>query len=241
MPDTHDFHFFFLAASPKEAPASSLSHMMGVIDRTLWDSKKNAFYVRNNQLLSDPLAANLRAVQKRKVIILATAFSLKAFLDHLRHKKMTLALPSGSRLMETGGFKGSIKEVPKLKLYSECEKRLGIQKEFCVSEYGMTELSSQCYDTTLKDRVSGIKRKSFKQGPAWLKTIVIDPETGKEAKNGAVGLLRHFDLANRGSVMAIQTEDLGRAVSGGFEIIGRAPQAELRGCSLSYEQFLQSE
>jgi len=47
-------------------------------------------------------------------------------------------------------------------------------------------------------------------------------------------------LANRGSVMAIQTEDAGRAVGDGFELAGRAPLADLRGCSLNYEEFLRS-
>ena len=71
-----------------------------------------------------------------------------------------------------------------------------------------------------------------------MRMLVIDPRSGKEAKKGQVGVLRHFDLANRGSVLAVQTEDLGRAVNGGFELLGRAAASELRGCSLSYEEFL---
>ena len=161
-------------------------------------------------------------------MILATAFSLKGFLNYLKDKKISLKLPGGSRLMETGGFKGRVKAVSKRALYAECEKRLGIKGEFCFSEYGMTELSSQFYAPA-----SGI----FK-GPSWVRTLVIDPRTGKEAKRGEPGLLRHFDLANRGSVLAIQTEDLGRAKGGGFELLGRAPGADLRGCSLNYEKFL---
>ena len=102
----------------------------------------------------------------------------------------------------------------------------------------MTELSSQMYDTTLWDRTEGVRRRSFKTGPAWLKTLVIDPGTGEEAKKGKAGLLRHFDLANRGSVLAVQTEDLGRSAGEGFELLGRAKNADLRGCSLAYEDLL---
>ena len=55
---------------------------------------------------------------------------------------------------------------------------------------------------------------------------------------GESGLLRHFDLANVDSVMAIQTEDLGRKVGEGLELLGRAPDADLKSCSLSAEAFL---
>jgi hypothetical protein len=45
-------------------------------------------------------------------------------------------------------------------------------------------------------------------------------------------LLRHLDLANLGSVVALQTEDVGRALGNGIELLGRVPGAEARGCSL---------
>jgi hypothetical protein len=217
---------FFLMASPKETPQSSLSYMMGAVNRK-FSAGKGRFYFRKGEPLFKELARDLRKAEE-PVMLLATAFSLKGFLDYLKSKKISLKLPAGSRLMETGGFKGRTKSVSKKSLYAECEKRLGIKREFCFSEYGMTELSSQFYAN-----LSGI----FK-GPAWMRTLVIDPRTGKEARQGQVGLLRHFDLANRGSVLAIQTEDLGRARDGGFELLGRAPGADLRGCSLTYEELL---
>ena len=138
--------------------------------------------------------------------------------------------------METGGFKGKTKEISKEMLYRDCESFLGIQKNHCASEYGMTELSSQCYkrgDSTLSKRTS-----SPFLGPAWMRTLVIDPMTGREVRKGSVGFLRHFDLANRGSVIAVQTEDMGCAVGDGFEFLGRAKGSEPRGCSLSYEEFI---
>ena len=238
LPDHAQCRFFFLVGSPRELPHSSLSYMMEIVNGKFSHPSQGRYYVRANKIHYQELAADLRSLKNGKAMVLAAAFSLKGFLDFLRENKITLKLPRGSRLMETGGFKGRVKEISKGKLYSDCEKYLGIPKEYCVSEYGMTELSSQCYDTTLRDNVFGIHRKPRKEGPAWLRTVVIDPLTGREAKNGKLGLLRHFDLANRGSVMAIQTEDLGQAVGDGFELLGRAPQAELRGCSLTYEDLL---
>ena len=68
--------------------------------------------------------------------------------------------------------------------------------------------------------------------PPWCRALVISPETGREVADGETGLLRILDLANVRSVMAIQTEDLAVRCGKGFELIGRASQAEARGCSL---------
>lgn len=239
MPDSSEFKFFFLTSSPDEAPWSSLGHMMGVVNKTFRNSK-GKFYIRKGQILAEELYEGLKK-SKKPVMILTTAFSLKGFLNYLDSRKLSLKLKPGSRIMETGGFKGRIQEVSKQVLYEECRQKLGIDPKFCISEYGMTELSSQFYDTVLNDLVSGIKREPFKAGPAWLRTVVVDSATGKEVKNGEMGILRHFDLANRGSVMAIQTEDLGIKKEEGFELVGRAPQSALRGCSLAYEALLGDE
>ena len=239
LPDSANLLYCFLIHSPKEAPDSSLSYMMGAVNR-VFARERGRFYIRKNQILHTRLLSDLKTA-KKKVFVLATAFSLKSFLDYLKVEKIVLKLPKGSRLMETGGFKGGASQISQKTLYNECEKRLGISKDHCVSEYGMTELSSQFYDTTLYDRTNGFRRSSFKAGPSWLKTLVIDPKTGRETRRGQAGLLRHFDLANRGSVMAIQTDDLGRRVGEGFELLGRASSAEIRGCSLSYESFLRNQ
>ena len=235
LPDNENLKFFFLMEPPRKNPTSSLSHMMGVVNRELAGSG-GKYYVEAGRVQNENLLEDLKKT-KHKVFILATAFSLKQFLDFLKNKKIALRLPPKSRLMETGGFKGKTKSVSKNELYRMCEKWLGLSAHFCVSEYGMTELSSQFYDTTLRNHVLKIHKKAYKIGPPWLRTLVMDPSTGQEAAKGRRGLLRHFDLANRGSVLAVQTEDIGRAVGneGGFELLGRAPESLLRGCSLDYE------
>ena len=93
----------------------------------------------------------------------------------------------------------------------------------------MCEMSSQFYGKGLSTRL---------EGPTWVRTLVIDPATGHETLHGQDGLLRHFDLANVDSVMAIQTEDVGRAEDQGFTLLGRAPGADVKGCSISAEAFL---
>ncbi len=72
-------------------------------------------------------------------------------------------------------------------------------------------------------------------------TLMIDPETLVEVRPDQTGLLRHFDLANAGSVMAIQTDDIGYTTGAGFAIIGRALGAEARGCALVLDEFLSAQ
>jgi hypothetical protein len=124
--------------------------------------------------------------------------------------------------METGGYKGRTRTMPKAQLRQMLSKFLGVPPSHVLAEYGMSELSSQAYDSA-----AGVFHF-----PPWARARVISPETGAEAGEGESGLLRVFDLANIGSVMAVQTEDLAARRGDGFELLGRAASAEPRGCSL---------
>ena len=65
----------------------------------------------------------------------------------------------------------------------------------------------------------------------------MDPDTLEPLARGETGLLRHFDLANRGHICAVQTDDLGKMVEGGFEIFGRAKHGEAQGCALTIDEM----
>jgi hypothetical protein len=152
-----------------------------------------------------------------------------AFLNLLSTK---LPLPPGSILMETGGFKGSGREIAKEVLYERLSDSFGIPISAIWNEYGMTELSSQFYS-------SGIGNSH--RGPPWLRFVVINPETNEEAETGQVGVLKIVDLANLWSVLAIQTQDLAVAQpDGGFILLGRDPKALPRGCSRAMDELIQT-
>jgi hypothetical protein len=71
-----------------------------------------------------------------------------------------------------------------------------------------------------------------------MRAIAVDPGTGLEVADGETGLLRIYDLANLGSVLAIQTRDLAVRRGGDFELLGRDPAALPRGCSRSADEML---
>lgn len=172
------------------------------------------------------------------VLLLTTAFSLVHLLDALGSRR--LPLPPGSRIMETGGFKGRVAEVDRDTLYARVERVLAVGASSIVNEYGMTELLSQAYDGVAGSGLAGeapVPRRH--QFPPWVRTRALDPATLSPLPPGQTGLLCHFDLANAGSVCNILTEDFGCTTGdGGIELAGRAPGASLRGCSLMAESFL---
>ena len=134
-------------------------------------------------------------------------------------------LPDGSRLVETGGFKGRSREVSRDDLYATLSDTLGVSPARCLAEYGMSEMASQYYDSSLYDLARGLVRPARKVGPPWVRTRILDPVTGLDAPVGTPGLLAHYDLANGNSVLALQTEDMGVASPDGegFTLLGRAP------------------
>jgi hypothetical protein len=117
--------------------------------------------------------------------------------------------------------------------------RYGVPLDHLVQEYGMTELSSQMYEASLIGETQAGARHFWV--PGWVRAEPIDPLTLEPVEGDAPGLLRIDDLANIGSVCAIQTSDLARrAADGGIVLLGRAPGAVARGCSLAVEEWLDS-
>jgi hypothetical protein len=197
---------------------------------------------------------------RQPLMILGTAFSFVHLLDYLSEQALCFRLPTGSRVLETGGYKGRSRTVPRADLHQEVTRYLGIPSASIVTEYGMSELSSQAYDRVCVSRREFRARSephlgtppafgvhalaclpgadTFKGGhqtlhfPPWARAQIISPETGREVAEGESGLIRVFDLANVYSVLAIQSEDLGRRRGNSFELIGRAHLSEPRGCSL---------
>jgi phenylacetate-coenzyme A ligase PaaK-like adenylate-forming protein len=227
-----------LAQSPDELPHSSLSHMFGVIARGL--TEDCAYYVDAGSLHAEALARDLSLAEAeaKPVMLLGTAFAFVHFLDYCAERGLRWALPKRSRLMDTGGFKGRSREVPRDELYRLYREVFGLQAQYMVNEYGMTELCSQFYDATLIDHQARRHEALRKLAPNWCRVQVLNPETMQPAADGEIGVLRFFDLSNLYSVAAIQTEDLGRSVADGFEVLGRAQGAEARGCSVALDDLL---
>ncbi len=223
-----------LTPSPGEAPHSSLAHMAGTAIRELGGPGSGCLGKVDGAgawtVEARELEAVVRGVGEGPVVLLGTAFSLVQVFDQGARERLDLRLPAGSRVMETGGYKGRARALPKAELLRRLAEVLGVPRAQVVSEYGMSELSSQAYDGVAGPPL-GAEPRRFRF-PPWARAAVVSPETGREAGVGEAGLLRVVDLANVRSVLAVQTEDVAVRWEDGFELRGRAAEVEPRGCSL---------
>jgi hypothetical protein len=225
-----------LIPSREQFPDSSLSFMAGHI-LARWGSPESAtlFGPRGVDSAKARSWTASRQREGRPVLVLATALALAQWLDWLDRMDLRFRLPTGTVVFETGGFKGKETEVTREDLLRRLLERLNVPPEQVVREYGMTELTSQCYTRVLL----GGDPDLF-VAPPWVRVRIFDPATLAEVPegvSGAVGLISVFDLANVGSAVHLLTEDLGVAEGDGFRLLGRAAGAELRGCSLVVEEL----
>ena len=209
-------------------PRSSLAFMWEIILHS-FGTADSGFYHRTT---GPDYAALLEDLERhsregRPIILMGTTLALWDFCDFLEAQG-ALSLPSGSLLVDTGGFKRRPARTRNI-VIARYQRLFGVDIDHIVNEYGMTELTSQFYD----GHRLGIRAKV---GPPWCRAFVVDPTDPQ--RPAEEGLLRIVDLMNLDSCLSLQTLDHAVARREGFEIIGRWPGAEPRGCSLAVEAFL---
>lgn len=215
----------FLVAAPERRthPASSLGEMVSWLRAAHDADTVPSFLAADGSVDLAGLASALDArADGEPVLVLAVTSALLRLVDWADARSRRWRLPAGSTIVDTGGCKGYTTTLARTEVLDRYRRVLGVAGDQVVNEYGMTELCSQFY----------ARGAAPHEAPPWTRTLVCDPVTGAEVAAGEVGCLRHVDLANVGSVVAVQTEDLGRATDRGFELLGRAPAAVARGCSL---------
>jgi len=229
-----------LGPSVEAAPDSSLAHMCGLFARSLDGAGRGGgAFVKDGFIDVDRLRDRVGALgPDAPALILATSFALVHLLDALGPAvEGALALPAGSRVMQTGGFKGRSREVSSDELRRDVARLFAVAPRFVVGEYGMTELSSQFWEATLVDPAA---RHAVYAEPPWARVVPVDPVSLEPVAHGEVGIARIEDLANVDSAFAVQTHDRVRRVNGGFELLGRAAGAPPRGCSIALDEMLSS-
>ncbi len=236
LADGARLRYLNLVPNPRERPHASLGYMMGHVAVLRGDGAAG-YFLRDERVDAAGFSAALEEAihRERAVCIAGTAFAFVALLDALEAQGRVFASPPGSRIMETGGFKGRARAVERAELYARLERALGIAQPSIVAEYGMTELASQYYDAPAS-RAASVR---VKVAPPWLRTLAAGAD-GRELPEGETGFLRHVDLGNRSSCVALETEDRGYRSGEGIVLLGRGLDAPARGCSLDAEDLLAS-
>ncbi len=249
LPDRERMRLLVLNQPADQQPNSSLAYFLTRLF-DFYGASGSGFFIGESGLHLDSLVDELRRAEEggEAVGLLGTSFAYVHLLDALRAAGLSFRLPEGSRLLDTGGFKGRSREVSSAELLALFDEHLGIPAPLAVNYYGMTEISTQYYDHSLRSFVRGSTAEPrHKTVPHWARIAIIDPGTREPVGPGERGLIVHFDLANRGSCLAVMAEDIGHAVRagtagpqdpGGFVLHGRAAGTEARGCSITLDELL---
>ncbi|ACY17744.1 acyl-protein synthetase, LuxE [Haliangium ochraceum] len=251
-----------LAPRAEQVPDSSLYFMLDELCAAL--APRAPAGMSRTHFFDDALALDVAAlvdaledIAARGVpaLLMGPSFSYVHFFD--RAPDFRVRLPAGSRLFETGGFKGTSRRVERPDLHALFGERLGIAPAAIVGEYGMSELSSQLYEPNLRHALAGHPdgRRVYLP-PPWCAVRILDPAQLTPLPVGDEGLVSFFDLANVDSVAAVVTGDMGRLLPAqrpddappgwhglppacaGLVLRGRAPGATPKGCSLAIDMLL---
>jgi hypothetical protein len=215
--DPSEYLITALLPSYTEREGSSLVYMADkLIKKSL--HKQSGFYKDN---IGDLLSAIWKAKSdNHKILLLGVSFAL---LDLAEKSSPDL---SGVIVMETGGMKGRRKELTRTELHKILKEKFNVPSIH--SEYGMTELMSQAYS----------KSDGIFYSPQWMKVLIRDPQDPLSIYSGTdiTGGINIIDLANINSCSFIATSDLGKLHNdGGFEVLGRFDNSDIRGCNLLAE------
>jgi len=243
MPSSRSFCTAIALTPPRAHPLgdSSLHFMIQLFATRL--AEDSSFLQPSAEKLTPPgdLRAACTAARRADgpVIVMGASFAFVHVLDALGGER--LALPEGSRVMHTGGFKGRSREVAPSELLARIAATFAVPEHAVIGEYGMTELSSQLYEGTWRG-ARGFATPSARQGvfvpPPWMRVVAVDPETLAPLADGEAGILRFEDLANVDSAVVVQTADRGRCQGAAVELLGRLPGAPPRGCALAIEELM---
>jgi phenylacetate-coenzyme A ligase PaaK-like adenylate-forming protein len=212
-----DYLIIALLPSYTERAGSSLAYMA---DKIIKESHhpQSGFYKGETDAILNVVKKGMEAGSR--ILLLGVSFAL---LDLAESCSPDF---SGVTIIETGGMKGRRKELTRSELHSILKEKFNVNTIH--SEYGMTELLSQAYSSG-----NGIF-----YCPPWMRIVIRDPQDPLSlfSQPGKTGGINIIDLANLNSCSFIATGDLGKLhEDGGFEVLGRFDNSDIRGCNLLAE------
>ena len=214
--DPSGYCILALLPSYLERQHSSLVYMTNELI-SLSDHPGSGFYLNDFR----GLICQLETLEKENqpTLLLGVSFAL---MDLAEDFPLDL---NNTIVMETGGMKGRREEMTRKELHERlC---LGLKLGSIHSEYGMTELLSQAYS----------KKDGIFHSPPWMRVLIRDPyDPFSMMSRESSGGINIIDLANLNSCSFIATQDIGKITpNGGFEVLGRFDNSDIRGCNLMLE------
>lgn len=161
----------------------------------------------------------------KRIMLFGAAFGLMDLSE-----QSLVILPENAVVMETGGMKTYKREIRRTELHHMLAENFSVTVGQIHSEYGMTELLSQAYDTG----------DGWFRTPPWMRVNIFNPAAPmQQSADGEEGLIGIIDLANIYSCSFLMTGDVGiKNEEGAFKVLGRWKKTNLRGCNFLLEEDL---
>ncbi len=214
-----------LAPSPQMAPSMGMA--MGMEETRVKFGAENSQFLLTKSGID--IKAMIRALEQCEASGQPAAFigatgAFVYFFQACQKRGVSFRLPAGSRIGDGGGYRGRFGEMDRQEYYQLAEQILGIPADHCINVLGMAESATNFFENSLRDQIQSLPSSDRRMiPPPWARTDVVDPVTLEPLPAGKVGLLRHFDLTNLPTVVAVQSDNLGVTYAdGSFQIIGRA-------------------
>jgi len=221
---------------------SSLAHFFDVGQKTesldftnAWcnairlNEQKDRFVVEYDSLLE---FIEFHEDQDVPMRLVGTSYAIASVFDKLEELNARFQLPEGSSVLDTGGYKGIVRDRSRGEFLDQAYHTLGIDLRHCVNEYGMSELSSHFWNFYLDG-------SEWWYVPPWVRVRIIDPLTNEDSPDGVAAF---YDLANVWSCCAILSQDrielMKRDNRQYIRPLGRVRDAEVKGCSITAERAM---
>lgn len=205
-----NYYLYALLPGYQEREGSSLIAM--VKHFLNYTKPGSGFFLHRNQDLANALLHH----PGEKKIVIGVTYALLDFAEEFPNELNDVII------METGGMKGTRKEMIKTEVHDMLKKAFHLNEIH--SEYGMTEMFSQAYS----------KGNGIFKSPSTLRIrcrAVNDPF--ELLPPDKTGLINVYDLACIDSIAFIAIDDLGKYYRNEtFEILGRLDHSDIRGCNL---------
>ncbi len=213
-----------LAPSPEMAPSMGMAIGM--------EETRRAFGTPDSRFLLDYSGLDIKALVAAleeseasgvPVAMIGSTSAFVFFFNACKARGMRFRLPAGSRIGDGGGYRGRFGELTQDDYFRLAEEVLGIPASHCVNVLGMAETATNYFDDTLRAALQGRGTTRRRIPPPWARVEAVGLDDLAPLPPGEVGLLRHYDVVNLPTVLAVQTDNLGyTGADGSFQIVGRA-------------------
>jgi anaerobic magnesium-protoporphyrin IX monomethyl ester cyclase len=222
FPDIKSIRMLFMVPVPRMAPGMVMSTGLERM-RQRFGTDDSRFLITFRGLNLKRLIVMLYRAEKtgEPIALLGATWGFDYFFNACRKAGMRFRLPEGSRIVDSGGYVGRYMKCTNEEFFQKCGEIFGIEEDHCINALWLCESSTVYFDNALKNALAGVKRARYKEIPPWCRTIVVDPVNFQRLPKGQPGLLRHYDLTNRGMAVAVQTDKMGYETEDGFEVLGK--------------------